>query len=142
MARSSEQLVKIANAEKCLGDYVPFSSEIAPGVIKLKGGNGYLTTFEIEGVPFETSGEESIEQYNSALHQFLTSLSGGAFAIWTHKIRMRQHEHLQDDFTNEFSQKLARQYNERLAKTRLMRTTTPATGGDAWSMSYSKSRPR
>ncbi|WP_312261238.1 VirB4 family type IV secretion/conjugal transfer ATPase [Limnohabitans sp.] len=123
MARSPEQLVNIANAEKCLGDYVPFSSEIAPGVVKLKGGNGYLTTFEIEGVPFETSSEEEIDQYNLTLHQFLTSLSGGAFAVWTHKIRMQVHETLQDEFTNEFSQKLASQYKERLAKTKLMRTT-------------------
>jgi len=123
MARSPEQLRKIANAEKCLGDFVPFSSEITPGVVKLKGGNGYLTTFEIEGVPFETSSEESVDEYNRALHQFLTSLSGGAFAIWTHKIRMQVHEQLQDDFSNEFSQKLAQQYNERLSKTKLMRTT-------------------
>ncbi len=123
MARSPEQLRKIANAEKCLGDFVPFSSEITPGVVKLKGGNGYLTTFEIEGVPFETSSEESVDEYNRALHQFLTSLSGGAFAIWTHKIRMQVHEQLQDDFSNEFSKKLAQQYNERLSKTKLMRTT-------------------
>lgn len=123
MARSPEKLRNIANAEKCLGDFVPFSSEIAPGVIKLKGGNGYLTTFEIEGVPFETSSEETVDEYNLNLHQFLTSLSGGAFAIWTHKIRMQVQEQLQDEFTNDFSQKLARQYNERLSKTKLMRTT-------------------
>ncbi len=123
MARTPEQLRNIAHAEKCLGDFVPFSSEIAPGVVKLKGGNGYLSTFEIEGVPFETSGEDVVNQYNNALHQFLTSLSGGAFAIWTHKIRMQVHEQLHEQFTNEFSQKLARQYNERLSKTRLMRTS-------------------
>ncbi len=103
MTRPPDQLVKIANAEKCLGDYVPFSSEIAPGVVKLRGGNGYLTTFEIEGVPFETSGDDSIEQYNIALHEFLRSLSGGAYAVWTHKIRMRQHEQLKDEFTNELN---------------------------------------
>lgn len=123
MARSPEQLRQIANAEKCLGDFVPFSSEIAPGVVKLKGGNGYLTTFEIEGVPFETSSEESVDEYNRILHLFLTSLSGGAFAVWTHKIRMQVHEQLQDEFTNDFSQKLAEQYNERLSKIKLMRTT-------------------
>ncbi|MBD8051065.1 VirB4 family type IV secretion/conjugal transfer ATPase [Limnohabitans sp. JUR4] len=123
MVRSAQQLQKIANAEKCLGDYVPFSSEIAPGVVKLKNFNGYLTTFEIEGVPFETAGEDQIDEYNLALHQFISALSGGAYALWTHKVHMRVHEQLQDNFTNDYSQKLAAQYRKRLTQTRLMRTS-------------------
>jgi type IV secretion system protein VirB4 len=123
MTRTPEQLRQIASTEKCLGDHVPFAAEIAAGVVKLKGNNGFFTTFEIEGVPFETSGEEQIDEYNHLLHQFLVGLSGGAFAIWTHKVHMRVHEQLQDQFTNEFSQKLASQYNVRLAQTKLMRTT-------------------
>lgn len=124
MARTAATMQQIANAEKSLADHVPYSSEIAPGVIKLKGGNGYLCTFEIEGVPYQTSSEYEVEEYNNALHQFLTGFSGGGHAFWVHKVHMKVRESLDTSaFTNEFSKKLAVEYQQRLAENGFMRTT-------------------
>jgi type IV secretion system protein VirB4 len=123
MARSPEELRRIANNEKTLVDHIPLSSEITSGVIKLTGNNGFLSTFEIEGVDFETCGPEQIDLYSQQLHQFVLGFGGGAFAFWQHRCHMRVSESLQDNFSNDFSRKLAQQYKERLAVTRLMRTT-------------------
>ena len=62
MARSPEQLRQIANAEKCLGDFVPFSSEIAPGVVVaervdvFRSKDGPELRLPVVGV-FETKGD-------------------------------------------------------------------------------------
>ena len=127
MARTAEELQRIAAQEKTLADHLPLSSEIAPGVAKLKGNNGYLSTFEVEGVDFDTCGPEQINLYSQQLHQFLVSLSGGAYALWTHKLHMQVREQLQDQFSNDFSRKLAGQYRQRLEQSRLMRTALYVT---------------
>lgn len=124
MARTAKEMQRIANAEKSLADYVPFSSEITPGIVKLKGGNGFLCTFEIEGVPYQTCSEDEVGEYNAALHQFLLGFSGGGYAFWIHKVRMKMQERLSTEaFTNEFSKKLATEYQKGLAKNGFMRTS-------------------
>jgi type IV secretion system protein VirB4 len=123
MARTVKELHEIANAERSFVDCVPYSSEIAQGVVKLSGNNGYMTSFEIEGVTFETSGQEDLEMHLGAFHQFLKGLDGGAYSIWTHKTHFRVKEQLQDNFSNEFSQKLAREYAVRMEQAKFIRTT-------------------
>lgn len=122
MARTVKELHEIANAERSFVDCVPYSSEIAPGVVKLLGNNGYLASFEVEGVNFETSGEQDIDNYLGTQHQFLKGLDSGAYAIWAHKTHFKVKESLQDSFSNEFSQKLARDYAARIEKAELKRT--------------------
>ena len=101
---------------------MPFSSEIGPGVVKLLGHNGYLATWEIDGLAFETSSEDDLDVQNEALHQFLIGLSGGGFAIWTHEIHTRVKDRLQDRFANEYSAKLAQAYDAKLNGVKQMRT--------------------
>jgi type IV secretion system protein VirB4 len=77
-----------AAAELSVPDMVPFSSEIAPGVIKLRNQLGYCATIELEGIDFETCSDDYITVYNQQLDAALRSLDAGC-AVWTHKVKAK-----------------------------------------------------
>jgi type IV secretion system protein VirB4 len=122
MIRSQKELVAVGSAEKALIPFLPYSSEIAPGVIKLTQSNGYVATWEFDGLAFETSSAEEIKIQNQALHQFILGLAGGGYAIWTHEIHSRVTERLSGQMTHEYSAKLAQAYSSRLDALKQMRT--------------------
>lgn len=125
--RSPDEVKKFANTEKALPSQVPYSSQVANGVVKLKKGAGYLATLELEGVDFETCGEPQIDIYKTQLQQALLSLSGGVFALWSHKVRRKVSEHLEDHFTDPFCQSVSDAYKANLADTVMMRTSLYVT---------------
>ena len=53
--KSAAALKHLASNEIAVADFIPFGSHIAPGVIKLKDGKGYLACWRLEGITFETA---------------------------------------------------------------------------------------
>ena len=105
---------------------VPFSSEVAPGVVKLTNNLGYCCTFEVEGIDFETCGDESIDTYNFALEKAIRALDPGC-QLWVHKIKSRAIEHFKPELNNEVCKFISDQYLQKLqtqgfVKTRLFVT--------------------
>ncbi len=70
---------------------VPFASEVAPGITKLRRDAGYVISFELEGVDFETCGDENIDRYNRIWTQTVESLDAGS-AVWVHRIKTKSSE--------------------------------------------------
>lgn len=70
---------------------VPFASEVAPGVVKLKRDAGYVISFELEGVDFETCGDQNIDRYNRIWTQAVGALDVGS-AVWVHRIKTKEIE--------------------------------------------------
>ena len=99
--RTLHDIHQTMNRALAAPDHVPYSSSVSPHVIKLKGGNGYVMTFEMEGVDFETCGGDQIEAYKLQLHQLLIAFGGGQYALWTHKIRHRIQEQQTAEFDNQ-----------------------------------------
>lgn len=120
--RALKDLHQSMTSALALPDHVPFSSAVNEHVIKLKNGNGYLATFEVDGVDFETCGSAQIEAYKNQLHQLLIAFGGGQHALWTHKIRHRIKESQTAEFDNEFCLEVANAYQEKLSQTSMMRT--------------------
>ena len=120
--RTQQEIHQTINRALVTADHVPYSSAVAPHVIKLKNSNGYLVTFEMEGVDFETCGEQQIEAYKQQLHQLLIAFGGGQYALWTHKVRHRIHEQQSAQFDNQFCLEVANAYQEKLAQSAMMRT--------------------
>ena len=119
--KTAEAIRKTANASIAIAQHIPYSSHVSDSVTKLKEGNGYLTCFAIEGVDFETCGEEQINSYNAQLHQLLLALGGGKYAIWATKIREKSQEQMGGTFTDPFCRHVAARYSEKLKATEFMR---------------------
>ncbi|MES2899568.1 MAG: VirB4 family type IV secretion/conjugal transfer ATPase [Pseudomonadota bacterium] len=107
--RTRAQVQQAANAQVPSADYIPFGTELAPGVIKLRQGGGYIAIWRLEGIPFETADPGTIHARKESLNNYLRSLGGGHCAIWSHKVRRVVRERLGGEFDNDF----ARQFNER-----------------------------
>ncbi len=100
-------------AEPSLVDMVPFSSEVAPGIVKLRDNLGYCATFELEGVDFETCGDEQVDLYNSQLEKANRSLDPGC-ALWIHKVKSKALEKFQPALTNQVCAWVSDQYLQSL----------------------------
>jgi type IV secretion system protein VirB4 len=107
--RTSAQLNQAARSEIPAADHIPFGSMVAPGVVRLRGNRGYLASWRLDGIAFETADADYIRERKEALHHFIRSLGGGKFALWTHKVRRAVRERLDGSYDNAF----ARQFNER-----------------------------
>src|SRR5471030_1193242 len=107
--RTPAQLQQSARAEVPSADFIPFGSMVAPGVVRLRAGGGYLAAWRLDGIAFETADAGYIHERMEALHHFIRSLGGGHYALWSHKVRRKVRERLTGTYDNAF----ARAFNER-----------------------------
>ena len=98
----------LLSGEVPTGDYVTMSSHIRENVIKLRNGE-YIATWKLEGIPFETIEFVDLNQRKEALNNFLKTIGGGQFALWSHKLRRKVYDRLDGQYQNNF----CRQMNER-----------------------------
>lgn len=110
MNRSIKAVREAANDQVASADYIPFGTQLAPGVIKLRNSGAYLAIWRLEGITFETADPHDIEARKEGLNSYLRSLSGGKHAIWSHKVRRIVHERLDASFSNEFAQQFSDRY--------------------------------
>jgi type IV secretion system protein VirB4 len=108
--RSQAQLKNAARAEMPSADHIPLGSPVAPGVVKLRHGGGYLAVWRLDGIAFETADADYIHQRKIALHHFIRSLGGGRFALWSHKVRRSVRERLNGIYQNDFARSFTEQY--------------------------------
>ena len=110
-----------AGSELNTPDLIPFSSEIAPGVVKLRNQLGYCATIEFEGIDFETCGDDYITTYNQQLDAALRSLDAGC-AVWAHKIKARALQDFRVALPNDTCQWISDSYLAKLQKTGFVET--------------------
>jgi type IV secretion system protein VirB4 len=106
--RAAHEFDSAARAEVPSANYLPYGAMVAPGVVKLRGG-GYLAAWRLAGIAFETADPETIGERKQALHHFIRALSGGDYALWTHRVRRAVSPRLDAIYTNDF----AALFNER-----------------------------
>ena len=119
--RTRATLTKAAPAQIPASDYIPLGTAITPTVITLTGGE-YLACWKLEGITFETADRSEVLLRKEALHQFLRSLGGGSFAVWSHKIRRVVTERLHGTSPNPFCQTLSDRYYQSFTQHRQMAT--------------------
>jgi type IV secretion system protein VirB4 len=106
-------------AENPLAAFVPFSSLVSPHDVITRGGD-YLRVWRLAGVPFECADEALIAERHEALCRLLRNLAGGQWAVWTHRIRRRVSDGLQDPKDPGFARDLSRAYQAKLGERRMM----------------------
>lgn len=89
---------------------LPLGSTVAPGVIRLRDGTGYVATWRMEGIPFSTTTDDDLESRKNALVTLYKALAGGDKAIWIHRIRRPYRDALGGHFPDGFSRSLNERY--------------------------------
>ncbi len=102
-------------------DMVPFSSEIAPGVIKLRNQLGYCATLELEGIDFETCGDDEVTLYNQKLEAAIRALTPGC-AIWAHKVKAKALQRFHVRLAHPTCQAISDSYLEKLNRAGFVET--------------------
>ena len=120
--RARAAVTHAASAHIPASDYMPLGTPITPHVIKLSGTGDYLAIWRLEGITFETADRAEILVRKEALHNFIRSLGGGAYALWSHKIRRVVRERLSGKFPNAFCQALSDRYDQSFDQHRQMAT--------------------
>ncbi len=115
-------VIKAATGHVSGSSYIPYGTILTDHVVKLSGGAGYLGTWRLDGIPFETVDEDDILARKEALHNFLRALGGGSFAVWTHKIRRVVHERLHGVAANPFCRDVSERYYRTFETHRQMAT--------------------
>ena len=106
--KTIEMLQEVLSAQIPVADYIPYSTHITTNVVTVRKSGAFLATWKLEGITFETSDIEDIEVKKNTLINYLKTLSGGQYAVWTHKVRRYVNERLDgtyvDDFCREFNE--------------------------------------
>ena len=120
--KTKAELHKTAAAQVPAADHIPLSVHVRDNVIKNKMTGDYLATWKLEGIAFETADMNDLSAYKEGLCNFLRSLGGGNFAVWSHKVRRVVRERLQGKYTNEFARELDERYYKTFDTVRQMAT--------------------
>ncbi len=120
--KSRGKIKDAVNAQMPVGEYVPLGVHLAPDVVKLKRTGDFIATWRLAGIPFETQDEGDVSAAKESFVNLLRSLGGGAFAIWSHKLRRRVQERLDASYDNSFAARLNDEYYEGFERHRQMRT--------------------
>ena len=108
-----------ARRENPLARFVPFSSLVSPHDVITRGGD-YLRTWRLDGVPFECADDHVIAERHEALCSLLRNLTGGQWAIWSHRLHRIVSDEMQEPGQFGFARELSRAYYAKLAGKRLM----------------------
>lgn len=108
-----------AQAENPLARFIPFSSLVSEHDVITRGGD-YFRVWRLDGVAFECADEHQIAERHEALCSLLRNLTGGQWAVWTHRIHRVVADSLQHPAEPGFARDLSLAYQARLAQHWLM----------------------
>jgi type IV secretion system protein VirB4 len=110
---------KHARTENPLARFVPFSSLVSEHDVISRGGD-YLRVWRLDGVPFECADEHLIAERHEALCSLLRNLTGGQWAVWTHRLHRVVSDELQHPADTGFARDLSIAYQAQLRSHRMM----------------------
>ncbi|MBK6854637.1 MAG: VirB4 family type IV secretion/conjugal transfer ATPase [Burkholderiales bacterium] len=108
-----------AGRENPLSRFVPFSSQVSAHDVITRGGD-YLRVWRLDGVPFECADEGLITERHEAWCSLLRNLTGGQWAVWTHRIHRHVSDALDDPAEPGFARDLSQAWHARLGLHRMM----------------------
>lgn len=119
---TQEAMRKRKSSEVPLADFVPFGAHVTDDIVKLKNGGGYLATWRLQGISFETAEDSHIKYMQNQLNNFVATMAGGNYAIYQHRIGRKFADELEASFPNAFCARFNSEYNALLASRKLFLT--------------------
>jgi len=110
------------NPDAPISDFIPFSTHVAPHVVKTTGGD-FLITWRMEGLPFVGREEWELEHRHNSFNRLLQTLRAPDFvnvAFWSHDVRRRCRAAYSPRFRQAFNQQLSDGYFNKLSQETLM----------------------
>ena len=108
-----------ALAENPLTRFVPFSSLVSDHDVITRGGD-FLRVWRLDGVAFECADDYLVTERHEALCSLLRNLSGGQWAIWTHRLHRKIQDALTDPPEVGFAKDLSQAYQAHLNRRAMM----------------------
>jgi type IV secretion system protein VirB4 len=108
-----------ALSENPLSRFVPFSSLLSDHDVITRGGD-FLRVWRLDGVAFECSDDHLISERHEALCSLLRNLSGGQWAVWTHRLHRKVRDALSDPAEEGFAKDLSQAYQAHLNQQAMM----------------------
>ncbi|TMN24905.1 VirB4 family type IV secretion/conjugal transfer ATPase [Pseudoxanthomonas sp. X-1] len=111
------------NPDSPVSEFIPYSSHVAPSVVKTTGGD-YLLTWHLGGLPFVGREEWELEHRHNTFNRMLQTLRAPDFvnvAFWVHDVRRRGSIKQRSTFAQKFNQQLSDDYFESLSSQKVMR---------------------
>lgn len=108
--------------EKSVSDLIPFSSVVAPGVVFGKG-EELIATFSLEGIPFDTLGDEILQLCCEQLNNFYCTIGRNSRILQVHRIRRPVKEHLHSPDRPEVAREFCEAYNRSCGNKQLFTTS-------------------
>src|SRR5580658_2301477 len=99
--------------------HIPYAAHVAPEVIVTTQG-GYLQTFRLSGVSFESADDETLNNWHERLNVTWRNIASPNVALWAHLIRRRDVPQAPQAMGSSFADRLAQRYRERLSTETLM----------------------
>jgi type IV secretion system protein VirB4 len=101
--------------EVSVASQLPYSQQISPTIVVTEAGD-YTATLQVHGISFNTMTNAEIDGLNRTwLSTINTALASPNHAMWTHIVRSRQKDMLnQNEYDNCFSADFVGEYNESL----------------------------
>jgi len=106
-------------ARRTIAEFIPFTAHVTGEVIRTRDGD-YLRVWRIAGLTFEAAEPAEILARHENFNQILRSITDGAVAFWTHKVRRHVSVGLDAHFANPFCARLDDDYASLLGKHRMM----------------------
>ncbi|MCB4365462.1 VirB4 family type IV secretion/conjugal transfer ATPase [Hydrogenophaga taeniospiralis] len=108
-----------ALVENPLSRFVPLSSLLSDHDVITRGGD-FLRVWRLDGVAFECADDHLINERHEALCSLLRNLSGGQWAIWTHRLHRKIQDALSDPVGEGFAKDLSQAYQAHLNQRAMM----------------------
>ncbi|MCS3848996.1 type IV secretion system protein VirB4 [Xanthomonas arboricola] len=110
------------NPDAPIGEFLTFSSHVAPAVVKTTGGD-YLLTWHLEGLPFVGREDWELEHKHNTFNRLLQTLRAPDFvnvAFWVHDVRRRRRLKTENKFKQRFNQEMSDEYYAMLSAQKIM----------------------
>jgi len=124
-----------------VSEFIPYSSHVAPSVIKTVGGD-YMLIWHLEGLPFVGREEWELEHKHNTFNRMLQTLRAPDFvnvAFWVHDVRRRGRVNTHSKFKHRFNQEMSDAYYGQLSAQKIMQNELyltliyrPVVGGKAF----------
>jgi type IV secretion system protein VirB4 len=129
------------NPDSPISEFIPYSSHVAPSVIKTVGGD-YMLIWHLEGLPFVGREEWELEHKHNTFNRMLQTLRAPDFvnvAFWVHDVRRRGRVNTHSKFKHRFNQEMSDAYYGQLSAQKIMQNELyltliyrPVVGGKAF----------
>lgn len=104
-------VLKLAQSESAVENYVTFSQHVTENVVSTKGGD-FISVIKIDGRSHLSASLSDVYAWADSLNKLLSGIASPHVGLWSHVIRRAVTEYPESQFETQFSRGLDKKYRE------------------------------